>query len=384
MESVIVRNFSFLWDEGGSGSSHDASFYRANPDPDTYVLGDLGQTRCGYPEPSRAFLSFRPTKNDVFKRPVSFELVWKDSGSGANRDGSFWRPIPPSGYKALGLMCQAGYNPPSIDTVMCINDKYIVSGELGRLVWDDTDTGADQDFGCWDVASRNELAIISNTFSGGTTHQKPSVSPEAYAVNASHVLAAPAPQMETTESRNFGSNRERITFSRKGFPLHYHEIFGNRRQHLQDMIRIPDDHQGNRCFMGSFSQNVSDSEGGMMFVAKTTPDSSHGEVVWMDELNNKSLAGGFNHPGDLRRVGHIVVTAGQNWDPAANDIPFADKMHPGNGGQAILFYDVSNPTRPNYVGKLSQFLHDGYWVALDTDIDTITVLQHEDYYYLAF
>lgn len=194
------------------------------------------------------------------------------------------------------------------------------------------------------------------------------------------------PEMEAASSLNFSNRKERITFARKEYPLYYHSIAGKRWQHMQDMIRIPDDAQGNRCFMGTFSQNVSDGEGRMMFAARTRPGSSSGEVIWMDELNNKSLAGGFNHPGDLRRVGFMVVTAGQNWDSPANYIPFADSMNRGNGGQTILFYSVFNPASPIYVGRLSTFLHNGNWVTLDTDIDTITVIKNDDdgYYYLAF
>ncbi len=42
----------------------------------------------------------------------AFELVWNDGGSGARQDGSFYRPIRPAGYFALGHYGQGDYAAP--------------------------------------------------------------------------------------------------------------------------------------------------------------------------------------------------------------------------------------------------------------------------------
>lgn len=165
MLGFVVREFNLIWNDKGSGGRYDGAFYRQVPDAGTYILGDYGQNNYNQPAPNRSVLSFKPIKDDALKHPVRFELVWKDSGSGANRDGSFWLPIPPPGYKALGLVCQSGYNSPAINTFMCVKDAYIVRGELLSRVWDDTKTGSDADFGCWDIVSRDEHALICNMFS---------------------------------------------------------------------------------------------------------------------------------------------------------------------------------------------------------------------------
>jgi hypothetical protein len=191
-----------------------------------------------------------------------------------------------------------------------------------------------------------------------------------------------------------------IKFDKNGFPLDYHTIAGNRFQHLQDMLRLPDS-GGKQYYMGTFSQNCSDDEGGMVFVGEVAPASHDGRVIWMDELNNRNQAGGFNHPGDMRRVGNIVVIAGQNWDggsiskvSSAEDFfktafsklgqAFADKMRMGNGGQAVLFYDVTNPAKPHYMGRLSSCWKGDQEIESEGDIDTITASKSGDYYYLAF
>lgn len=53
--------------------------------------------------------------------------------------------------------------------------------------------------------------------------------------------------------------------------------------------------------MGTYSQNVGGSEGGMVFVGRVPPGTSTGDVIWCDVLSDGHLAGGYNHPGDLRR-----------------------------------------------------------------------------------
>ena len=64
----------------------------------------------------------------------------------------------------------------------------------------------------------------------------------------------------------------------------------------------------------------------------------------------------------------------------------ADQMRLGNGGQNILFYDVSNPARPEFKGKLNS-CWDGSnnksWVGKE-GIDYVTAAKAGDYYYLSF
>jgi len=111
------------------------------------------------------------------------------------------------------------------------------------------------------------------------------------------------------------------------------------------------DANGKRYYMGTYSQNCNDSEGGMVFVCELTPGETIGQVIWCDVLN-RHVAGGYNPPGDLRRIG----STGQNWHGTAASLPVklveADAMHIGDGGNLVLFYDVSDPARPFYFGKM--------------------------------
>jgi hypothetical protein len=188
----------------------------------------------------------------------------------------------------------------------------------------------------------------------------------------------------------FKNEIKKYTFDKNGYDLDYHEVAGQRWQHLQDMIRLEDKDE-KRYYMGTFSQNCSDEEGGMVFVAELPYDSESGKVIWCDVLHNNHESGGFNHPGDLRRIEETVVIAGQNWDggnfaPLSNT--FGDEMKEGKGGQAVLFYDVSTPSEPKYMGKLASYKDkDGNDVPIEKDISEIHCggwwSDHSSRYYLS-
>lgn len=193
------------------------------------------------------------------------------------------------------------------------------------------------------------------------------------------------PSMDLLYSTEFSNKIRKITFNKDGYPLDYHSFFGERGQHLQDMIRLPDAN-GRQYYMGTFSQNCSNDEGGMVFVGEVISGDS-GKVVWMDELNNSHLAGGYNHPGDLRRIGNIVVIAGQNWEGTIflGITIEGDEMNRGKGNQQnILFYDVSDPSRPRYLGKLNSCWDGNERKTISDEIDVVFAVKLGDYYYLSF
>jgi FG-GAP-like repeat/HYR domain len=234
---------------------------------------------------------------------------------------------------------------------------------------------------------------------------------------------------------DFEGKTRNITFDKGGCPLDYHyisqpdpqitdplKINKHRWQHLQHMIRLPDA-DGIQYYMGTYSQNVAGgeacgdqnslisnsgysdqaNEGGIVFVAKLIPGNTRGQVIWWDILNNAHPAGGFNHPGDLRRVGNTVIIAGQNWCPTSDKFnnlfdggswenffksagkALAYPFKRGNGGQAVLFYDVSKPNVPAYMGKMNACIDvNGKKYEATNDIDELTAAKVGEYYYLWF
>ncbi|MGK5638055.1 Vps62-related protein [Streptomyces sp. URMC 126] len=115
-------------------------------DIDELVRDQRSQT--GRPMP---LLRNRRNGEGPLARPVRYERVWRDKGSGAKLDGSAWRPIPPTGYVALGDMWWEGWDTaPPLNAVWCVKKEY-----AGRLyargarvlppLWNDRGFGSDAD-----------------------------------------------------------------------------------------------------------------------------------------------------------------------------------------------------------------------------------------------
>lgn len=68
--------------------------------------------------------------SDALASPIDYEFLW-----GANPDydiGAFWRPVPPDGYKAMGVVAWQGYNKPPLDAVWCVREDLTVRGEANQ------------------------------------------------------------------------------------------------------------------------------------------------------------------------------------------------------------------------------------------------------------
>lgn len=75
-----------------------------------------------------------------------------------------------------------------------------------------------------------------------------------------------------------------------------------------------------------------------VFSPNCTPTPCIKDGIWY------SAAGDWNHPAAMARVGDVLLMVGQNWITT-----FIDS---GDSPDAILFYDVSDPKSPQYIGKL--------------------------------
>lgn len=177
-----VSDYTLIWNDKGSGGKYDGAFYRPTVPEGYYMIGDYGQSN--YDSPNESIVVVKPLTQDAIAHPVDYKLIWADHDSGSDRDGSFWRPIPPEGYQAIGTVGQSGYDKPSLDTVVCIREDYLVPGKVGTMIWNDKDTGADTDFGAWKIIGNSEEAVACNTFLGVPNHNKPNSSPILHCINA--------------------------------------------------------------------------------------------------------------------------------------------------------------------------------------------------------
>jgi len=96
--------------------------------------------------------------------PVDYHLIWMDTGSGADMNGSFWKPIPPEGYVCLGTVAQNGYQEPGLDEIRCVRQDLACLGKYGGEIWDTLGSPANMPFGSWVITAAQDNAIYLGTF----------------------------------------------------------------------------------------------------------------------------------------------------------------------------------------------------------------------------
>ena len=217
MESIKVENllinftteFLRIWDNKGSRSK-PGGFWRPSPAPDSlpgfFPLGDLAVSGhdninnrrvvavvCEGEPPSAG-----ANQDKALSKPDDFEQVWKDTGSGAKTDCSIWRPVPPEGYVALGLVCADGLDKPSVNSVRCVRADLVVAASIDTMIWSDKGSRAKQDFSVWSVlppvAAAGEIHFAPGTFVGVNSYTKPATHAAAHALRMRISLKAePSP-----------------------------------------------------------------------------------------------------------------------------------------------------------------------------------------------
>jgi len=209
----FTTEFQRVWDTKNLRSS-PAGFWRPAPPPDVlpgyFSLGDIAihgftninGTRVAAVVREAGSPSIDSTKGKALSRPDNFELVWKDSGSGAKTYVSIWRPIPPEGYVALGLVCASDHEKPSVNSVRCVRMDLVTPANAGPLIWNDKGSGAKQNFSAWSIeppiAEAGEICFLPGTFTGVQSHSRPSSYLASYALRVPLTVqpnAAPAAPM---------------------------------------------------------------------------------------------------------------------------------------------------------------------------------------------
>jgi hypothetical protein len=183
----FATTFTLSWNDQKSGGRHSGAYFQ--PRVDTmegyWPLGSLGidnRGDYGYnPDGQQVVMVAKDVSKDkpALAAPVGYDYVWHDAGSGARLDGSMWRPQAPDGYVAVGLVCNSGYDAPSLDAVRCVRADLVVAATPGDLIWDDSRTGARKDFGSWQVvapsAASGHVTLAPGTFCGAASHDKKAV-----------------------------------------------------------------------------------------------------------------------------------------------------------------------------------------------------------------
>ncbi len=177
--------FKLSWNDKGSGANSDIQCWTPQPPIGWTRVGDIAegsQGRRNYgQQPRGTVMIVKDISTDGDKaltNSVDYKRIWKDSGSGAALDGSFWEPVPHDDYLFLGNIAMIGHNnKPDISDYVCIHKAIIADGrgQAGNSIWLDISSGAHKDVSVWQYAlqPRFPQGILSYSFIAIEGHEAP-------------------------------------------------------------------------------------------------------------------------------------------------------------------------------------------------------------------
>ncbi|HRH44989.1 MAG TPA: Vps62-related protein, partial [Pyrinomonadaceae bacterium] len=177
-----TTSYTPIWNDSGSGADSNVSFWRPNITSGWSRVGH--HISIGYRNPQGATMIVRPRTSGAIADPVDYILVWTDAGSGASQDGSVWRPVCRSGYQALGDVTNSGHAKPATTEMVCVHESTLVNANPGNPIWNDAGSGANKDFGSWEIIpSPGDQS--RGLFFGSASHSRPQVT--LWAVRSNNV-----------------------------------------------------------------------------------------------------------------------------------------------------------------------------------------------------
>ena len=206
---TFTDQFNLRWNDKGSGANKDGAYWHPVPPKNFNSLGSVGVSNYNDINSENAAMCVKAIdgSSDAIANPIDYVLIWTDKGSGADKDGSCWRPKPPTGYVALGDVFVGGYNKPSLQDVVCVKAELAYVAKIGDTIWEDKGSGAKKDFGSYKIITpesylNSEKGLFTpNTFVGNDKHSKPSGAPVLFCLNLPFpVIKNPEPSQPTLTS----------------------------------------------------------------------------------------------------------------------------------------------------------------------------------------
>lgn len=130
-----TSRFNEIWSTRGTNAPQPAAFYRPVPAADYFVIGDYGQANLDPPLGTIVTVTeIDANPNDpMLKPPDDYRLVWNGTPFGIN--GSFWQPVAPPNFVALGWVASFSTNRPVLGNYRCLRFDQVKTGSLGALIW---------------------------------------------------------------------------------------------------------------------------------------------------------------------------------------------------------------------------------------------------------
>lgn len=149
---TYVDQFEGRWNDVGSGLPIDGGYFHPIAPAGYYALGSSGQSNYVIPNEQRAAIVVKAVDgSDALAAPTGYTKIWDAAGS-ADSPGSFWMPVAPEGYRALGVVAMFGNTTePSTDDVRCVREDLVVEAKAGDPIWGCFSGTHMVAFGSWQV-----------------------------------------------------------------------------------------------------------------------------------------------------------------------------------------------------------------------------------------
>ena len=182
---------TLMWDDSGSGADLDGYFFTPTVKKTEYIIGGHASQKRRSKYHCVTTVS-EPTTNPkeapkLLVAPKDWKQVWKDSGSGATRDGAFWKAIPPdNNYRCIGSVSQVGHNnKPNIPNYRCVHARLTEKINSSAIVWSSKGTGSDKQvtiFGLPNTGAFTAIAKQTNQTAAYDLRKNASSVPDAKTV----------------------------------------------------------------------------------------------------------------------------------------------------------------------------------------------------------
>jgi len=150
---TYTNQFEWRWNDRGSGATPCGEFMHPIAPAGYYPLGSVGYPNYISPADLGAQVAAIVVKevgdSGALAAPTDYTKIWSASYDNA---GSFWLPVAPIGYVAMGVVVAKGTNTkPGLDEVRCVRSDLVADAKAGARAWYwDLPWGPGY-FSCWQV-----------------------------------------------------------------------------------------------------------------------------------------------------------------------------------------------------------------------------------------
>jgi hypothetical protein len=124
MKFAARADFGVIWSSERGDTAIDFYRYAGNRTDGFLPLGDYAITdRVAFGKQPIMLLGLDTNYPDALAHPTDFEWILDDAGSGNSNDLSYWWPIAPPGYQAVGVVF--GAEKPQPQNYWCVKNAYL-------------------------------------------------------------------------------------------------------------------------------------------------------------------------------------------------------------------------------------------------------------------